>query len=452
MNLRFLLFIFLSLLGVHCSSPDPSVSELQARRSPAWINEGVVYEISLPHYVREGTFRALERRVPEIRAFNATAVLLLPIYPRGSLNRKGELANPYAVQDYYDVNAHYGTKDDFRSLVKMLHAHEIKVILDLPIAETSWDNRLIIEHPDWFVRNDEGAIISPDAESYDVAALNYEHHELKKYMIEMMKFWVREFDVDGFRCIRAGRIPLEFWKIARREVEKVKPIVMIADTAVPEFHLEAFDVTPATETTSALHAVFAGTADCSILRKALSNERAGFPKGAIRARTVGLVKNDSLFSYPTDLPPDAIPTLLALVSTLPGVPVITAGIESRESKGFPLTENAHAGFVADPRRQQLLRKLAALRRDVIGPGRAFELLELPNPEVIAFMLRGSRKMFVGLFNVSQRSVNIEMHLPVGKFRDYMTNEELNSSDDKVPIQLIPFAFKLYVSESSTEVP
>ena len=48
-------------------------------------------------------------------------------------------------------------------------------------------------------------------------------------MIADMQYWLREFDIDGFRCDVAGFVPIEFWYKVRPALESVKPVFMLAD-------------------------------------------------------------------------------------------------------------------------------------------------------------------------------------------------------------------------------
>ena len=73
-----------------------------------------------------------------------------------------------------------------------------------------------------------------------MAKLNYENPRLRDYMIEMLKYWVREFDLDGFRCDVAGEVPTDFWEQARAELEQIKPgILMLAEADKPDSYGES---------------------------------------------------------------------------------------------------------------------------------------------------------------------------------------------------------------------
>ena len=73
---------------------------------------------------------------------------------------------------------------------------------------TGWDNEWITEHPEWYLQDSSGQILSPPGMGWDdVAQLNYDNEELRNAMIDAMKFWVTEFDIDGFRCDYATGVP-----------------------------------------------------------------------------------------------------------------------------------------------------------------------------------------------------------------------------------------------------
>ena len=77
-----------------------------------------------------------------------------------------------------------------------------------------------------------------------MAGLNYANPDVRRYMIEMMKYWLRDFGVDGFRCDVAPTVPVDFWEAARTELEKINPqVIILADAgAKPELLSKAFDV------------------------------------------------------------------------------------------------------------------------------------------------------------------------------------------------------------------
>ncbi len=159
-----------------------SYSDQSARVSADWIRDAVIYEISVRSFSAEGTFGGVERKVKELRDFGASVLLLMPIHPIGDVNRQGSLGNPTAVQDFYGVSPEFGTLEEFRTLVEAVHRHGMKILIDLPANRAAWDSKIMFENPEWFMRDESGAIVSPDPRSLDVAELNYEHHDPRRVL------------------------------------------------------------------------------------------------------------------------------------------------------------------------------------------------------------------------------------------------------------------------------
>ena len=62
-------------------------------------------------------------------------------------------------------------------------------------------------------------------------------------MTDALKYWVREADIDGYRCDVAGFVPIDFWNNARKELDAIKPVFMLAEWESRDMHDEAFDMT-----------------------------------------------------------------------------------------------------------------------------------------------------------------------------------------------------------------
>src|SRR5512138_1492682 len=167
---------------------------------PDWAVNGNLYEVNIRQYTTQGTFRAFDAELPRLGQMGVRILWLMPIHPIGELNRKGTLGSYYSVKDYLAVNPEFGTMEDFQQLVRDIHAQDMYVILDWVANHTAWDNALVNDHPDWYMNDDSGRFVSPNPDWHDVVDLNYEVPELRAYMIEAMKFWLTEGDVDGFRC------------------------------------------------------------------------------------------------------------------------------------------------------------------------------------------------------------------------------------------------------------
>src|SRR5450432_3275055 len=223
-------------LAIHSgvvSKADPA--DPSTRKSPAWLRSAVVYEIFPRNFSQAGDFNAITARLDELNQLGVNVLWLMPIQPTGEKMKKGSMGSPFAVRDFYAINPGYGTTNDFKQLIAEAHKRDQKVIMDIVASHTSWDS-VVMEHPEFYMKDTNGVIIPPEPGWTDVAGLNYSNPEVRAYMIDMMKYWLQEFGVDGFRCDVAPNVPVEFWETARAELEKINPeVVILADAgAKPE--------------------------------------------------------------------------------------------------------------------------------------------------------------------------------------------------------------------------
>jgi glycosidase len=211
-----------------CQSPKKNEEIQKPFYAPEWSKNAVIYEVNVRQHSKDGSFNSVTQDIPRIKNLGADILWLMPIHPIGKKNRKGGLGSYYSVQDYQGINPEYGNLEDFKKLVKTAHDHGMKVIIDWVANHTAWDNQWIIDHPEWYAKDTAGNIVTP-WDWTDVAKLNFENKELRKAMIESMEYWIKEADIDGFRCDVAFMVPADFWKEARAKLEKTKPVFMLAE-------------------------------------------------------------------------------------------------------------------------------------------------------------------------------------------------------------------------------
>jgi glycosidase len=290
-----------------------------------WVRQGVIYEINPRAFSATGDFVGIAARLDQIQSLGVTILWIMPIHPPGKEKSKGAYGSPYAVRDYYAIDPAYGTKDDFRRLVQQAHARGFKVILDIVADHTSWDS-VMMAHPQYYKHDAAGNIMSPDPGWTDVAALNYNDPGLRLYMTRMLAYWLREFDLDGFRCDVAGMTPTSFWEAARLELEKVKPdLFMLAEWHDPALLEKAFDADYSWPLHRALTAVFEdGTLPASALADEWREERRIYPSRALHMRFSD--NHDEKRAIARFGERGAL-AASALMFTLDGVPLLYNGME-----------------------------------------------------------------------------------------------------------------------------
>ena len=256
----------------------------QARKSAEWVRSAVVYEVNARNFSARGDFDGVTERLDEIARLGVTIVWLMPVHPIGERNRKGTYGSPYSVRDYYGIDPSFGTASDLKRLVGRAHTLGLRVIIDIVANHAAWDS-VMMAHPQCWSRDAAGAIVSPAPDWTDVAGLNYDNRALRDYMIEMLSHWIREFDLDGFRCDVAGMVPTDFWNEARVALDRVKPeLFMLAEWHSADLLTEAFDADYAWPFHKALNAVFMDGAPATRLRDVWREERAALPEGALELR------------------------------------------------------------------------------------------------------------------------------------------------------------------------
>src|SRR5215471_9022095 len=387
-------------------APGKDVSRLPAREARPWVRDGVIYQISPRNFSSEGNFAGVTAQLDRLKDLGVTILWLMPIHPIGQEKKKGTIGSPYAVQDYYAINPAYGTKDDLKKLITEAHRRGLKVIIDIVANHTAWDS-VLMKHPDWYQHDAKGNITYP-YDWYDIAALNYASPELRQYMTDMLKYWIRDFDLDGFRSDVAGEVPTDFWENARAELEKIKPnIFMLAEAHKAELEVKAFDLDYSWPLHSALTEVVQGRAPATDLRKAWEDEFKEWPRGALHMRFSD--NHDERRAIARFGEPGALAASV-MMFTLDGVPLIYNGMEvgdTTESGAPALFERMLIFWPIAERRPEFPRfykQIIALRKssDALRNGSLNWLANSDESRVVTFMRRTVSEEILVAINFSNR--------------------------------------------------
>lgn len=205
-----------------------------------WAPSAVIYEVNLRQGTQGRTLKSFSDELPRLKDLGVDIVWLMPIHPISELNRKGTLGSYYAVKDYKAVNPEFGTFGDLKDFVARAHALGMKVILDEVCNHSGCDNAWVKSNPDFYAKDKDGKMFGP-FDWTDTYKFDYSNPGMREAMIDALKFWVREADIDGYRADVAMQVPTDFWVQARKELESIKPVFMLAEASVPELTEAAFD-------------------------------------------------------------------------------------------------------------------------------------------------------------------------------------------------------------------
>jgi alpha-amylase len=194
-----------------------------------WINNTDVYEVNVRQYSKEGTFNAFANELPRLKKMGVSTLWFMPVTPIAQKNKKGSMGSPYACSDYTAINPELGSLNDFKALVKKAHDMGFKVIIDWVANHTGWDHKWTTTHPDYYEKDPATKDFKIASGMDDIIELDFKNPALRKAMIDAMLYWVKECDIDGFRCDLASWVEVDFWVEARTEIEKTKTLYWLAE-------------------------------------------------------------------------------------------------------------------------------------------------------------------------------------------------------------------------------
>ena len=210
-------------------------------------SEKVLDELDYAVLPPSGTFRQLISKLDFImNDMKCRIIQLLPIHPAPVVyGRMGRFGSPFAATDYFAVDpslADFDVKatpmEQFRELLDAVHAKGGRLFLDIPVNHTGWASKLQSEHPDYFVRRDDGTFESPGAWGIvweDLCKLDYSKSPIIHFMAKVFLYWCR-IGVDGFRCDAGYMLPAEAWEyiVAKVRLEYQDTVFMLEGLGGPQ--------------------------------------------------------------------------------------------------------------------------------------------------------------------------------------------------------------------------
>ena len=321
-KLKAIALLLAASLLTGCAAAGPK------RGSQEFLQQAVIYEVNLRQFGK-GNLKEVTNHLPRLSKLGVDILWLMPIHPISELNRKGELGSPYSVANYLEVNPEYGTEEDLRELIKQAHSKNMLVILDWVANHSGWDNPWITEHPEWYTKDLDGNITYPPGTDWtDVADLNFDNQEMQEAMIQAMEYWVREFDVDGFRADVAHSVPVEFWNKASERLHQIKDVFMLAEDGGDMELLEtAFDTNYAWSLQGLFNGLGYTYATATEFRYAMQSQAEQYKDGKYQMVFIDNHDENSWQGTVFDRFGNNVKNLALLSFTIPGMPLIYSGNE-----------------------------------------------------------------------------------------------------------------------------
>ncbi len=441
----------ISFLFTACKT-KPAGPEVKANY-PEWGKNAVIYEVNVRQYTPEGTFKSFEANLPRLKELGVDILWIMPINPIGIVDRKipdgykESLGSYYSVKDYKGINPEFGTEADFKALVTKAHEMGFKVIVDWVANHSSRDNAWITEHPDWYVQDSTGKILAP-FDWTDVAKLNYKNNDMRAAMIDAMKYWVVNCDIDGFRCDVAGEVPVDFWDTCRVELEKVKPMFMLAENEDhPELCAKAFDMNYGWTMHSTMHKVAQGKDSVVQISRQVIKMDSILPKNAFQMNFITNHDENSWNGTAAEKFGAGENAFAVLTYTLPGMPLIYSGQEAGLNKRLKFFTKDTIDFkVADY--SPFYKKLNALKHGseaLWNPpyGGIFEQVKNTEPtKVLSFIREKGDSRVVVIVNLSNEkvTVNLKGDKADGEYKDVFSNADFTINSTNLNLTLEPWGY------------
>ncbi|MCF6409256.1 alpha-glycosidase [Pseudalkalibacillus salsuginis] len=237
----------------------PFLNEIDVFKAPEWVNGTVWYQIFPERFANGdpsinppgtldwgtkppekdnffgGDFQGVIDHLDYLTDLGIGGIYFTPIF-------KAHSNHKYDTIDYMEIDPQFGDKETFRNLVTECHKRGIKVMLDAVFNHSGYFFEPFQDvlkyqeesrYKEWF-RIREFPIVEEPTPSYDAFAfvssmpkLNTENPEVRKYLLNVGRYWVEEFDIDGWRLDVANEVDHAFWRDFRRTVKKVKADVYI---------------------------------------------------------------------------------------------------------------------------------------------------------------------------------------------------------------------------------
>jgi cyclomaltodextrinase / maltogenic alpha-amylase / neopullulanase len=238
----------------------PFINSIDVFDAPSWVKNTVWYQIFPERFANGnpdndpegvlgwnsaaptptnffgGDLDGVIQNIPYFKKLGISGIYFTPIF-------KAHSNHKYDTIDYFEIDPQFGSKETLKELIRTCHENGIKVMLDAVFNHSGFyfePFQDVLEkgekspYHNWFHVHDFPLDIESKPPNYDTFAfeasmpkLNTENEEVRNYLLEVGRYWIQEFDIDGWRLDVANEVDHHFWREFRKEVKSIKPDVYI---------------------------------------------------------------------------------------------------------------------------------------------------------------------------------------------------------------------------------
>ncbi|MDE6029821.1 MAG: alpha-amylase [Clostridiales bacterium] len=414
----------------------------------AYLNNQTIYQVFVRQFSPKHDFNGVTKQLDRIKALGADILYLMPFYPIGKVNRKGEVGSPYAIYDYTKIDPMNGTEQDFANLLNEAHKRGLKVIIDMVLNHTSRDSVLLQQHEDWFYHVN-GKPANKVGDWGDVYDLDYSKQELCDKIIDILSVWVKK-GVDGFRMDVCSLVPALFWKQAVDALHKINPnLIMLGESVEINFVRELrrlgcnamsdgeaynyFDllyVYDIHDTQSAFVERKGGSLGAWL--KDVLNQEGRYPINYVKARYLDNHDRERAAKFWSG---DKLKMLWALNFYLKGTAFVYAGDETSFDKQNDLFEIDEVKWSFNDAAKDIsayIANLAAIKKHDIYSHGFFDIV-MQGEQTAVCSYTNKESLSVGVFNFEDGEVTVGVKLQDGDYKNLITGKTVTVQDGKLAI-------------------
>ena len=236
----------------------PYIAKADVYNEEKWLQEAVVYQIFVDRFSNGdksndpeevlpwgeevsqtsmfgGDIQGIINKLDYLKELGVDLLYLTPIF-KSSSNHK------YNTADYYEIDEQFGNVEKVKELVEKCHERNIKIIFDAVFNHSGADffafedilrNQEKSKYKDWyFIDNFPVDFEKSNYYTFadDVSTMpkfNTANEEVKKYLLDVAKYWIDEVKIDGWRLDVCDEVDHNFWRDFKKVVKKHKKEAII---------------------------------------------------------------------------------------------------------------------------------------------------------------------------------------------------------------------------------
>ncbi|HSN61788.1 MAG TPA: alpha-amylase family glycosyl hydrolase, partial [Ferruginibacter sp.] len=287
----------------------------------------------------------------------------------------------------------------------------------------------------------------------DIIDFDFNQPGLREYMTNAMKYWLRETNIDGFRCDVAAFVPIDFWEHTRAALDSIKPVFMLAEAADRDLHQHAFDMTYAWALWDVLHNITTNRSPLDALMGGYIAEHVSiWPRNAYRMNFVDNHDKNAWEGTSYANFGKGLNAAIVLTGTMDGMPMMYSGQEAGLNRALPFFEKDTIQWKEDTV-GKIYTRLFNLKHtnQALWNGQwGGEMVRINNDkmkQVISFAREKNNDKVVTIVNLSNENVavNLNTQYDKGTFRELFTNK-LFTLTGKDSLQLAPWGYMVLVKQ------